>query len=144
MKCMVRFCMGLIMSSVVSYAAYSATVEFSLSDTTWTKLYGFDVVELRCCDLAEDGVGMPNLPRLGVRILIPQDMKVTGISMTCTTATTLEDSFCMALLRKELSGEAMAKEAATLIAKWKSRGLVEAVLQGIRTDVFNVSAPIAP
>jgi hypothetical protein len=47
-----------------------------------------------------------------------------------------------ALLRKELSGEAMAKEAATLIAKWKSRGLVEAVLQGIRTDVFNVSAPL--
>jgi hypothetical protein len=49
-----------------------------------------------------------------------------------------------ALSRKELSGEAMAKEAATLIAKWKSRGLVEAVLQGIRTDVFNVSAPIGP
>ncbi len=47
-----------------------------------------------------------------------------------------------ALLRKELSGEAMALEAATLIAKWKSRGLVEAVLQAIRTDVFNVSAPI--
>ena len=49
-----------------------------------------------------------------------------------------------ALLRKELSGEAMSKEAATLIAKWKSRGLVEAVLQGIRTDVFNVAPPIAP
>jgi uncharacterized protein YdiU (UPF0061 family) len=47
-----------------------------------------------------------------------------------------------ALTRKDISGEAMAKEAATLIAKWKSRGLVEAVLQGIRTDVFNVSAPI--
>ena len=49
-----------------------------------------------------------------------------------------------ALTRKDISGEAMAKEAATLIAKWKTRGLVEAVLQGIRTDVFNVSAPIAP
>jgi uncharacterized protein YdiU (UPF0061 family) len=49
-----------------------------------------------------------------------------------------------ALTRKDISGEAMAKEAATLIAKWKSRGLVEAVLQGIRTDVFNVSAPIGP
>ena len=47
-----------------------------------------------------------------------------------------------ALLRKELSGEAMALEAATLIAKWKSRGLVEAVLQAIRTDVFNVAAPL--
>ena len=48
------------------------------------------------------------------------------------------------LTRKELSGEAMAKEAALLIAKWKARGLTEAVLQGIRTDVFNVSAPIGP
>ena len=49
-----------------------------------------------------------------------------------------------ALSRKEVSGESLAKEAAVLIAKWKSRGLTEAVLQGIRTDVFNVSAPIAP
>ena len=49
-----------------------------------------------------------------------------------------------ALSRKDISGESLAKEAATLIAKWKARGLTEAVLQGIRTDVFNVSAPIAP
>jgi hypothetical protein len=49
-----------------------------------------------------------------------------------------------ALTRKDISGESMAKEAAVLIAKWKARGLTEAVLQGIRTDVFNVSAPIAP
>jgi len=31
-----------------------------------------------------------------------------------------------------------------LIAKWKTRGLTEAVLQAIHTDVFNVAAPIAP
>jgi len=49
-----------------------------------------------------------------------------------------------ALSRREVSGESLAKEAAILIAKWKARGLTEAVLQGIRTDVFNVSAPIAP
>ncbi len=49
-----------------------------------------------------------------------------------------------ALLRKDISGETMAIEAATLIAKWKSRGLTEAVLQAIRTDVFNVAAPIGP
>jgi hypothetical protein len=48
------------------------------------------------------------------------------------------------LSRKDISGESLAKEAAVLIAKWKARGLTEAVLQGIRTDVFNVSAPIAP
>jgi hypothetical protein len=49
-----------------------------------------------------------------------------------------------ALTRKDISGEAMSKEAATLIAKWKSRGLTEAVLQGIRSDVFNVPAPVGP
>ena len=49
-----------------------------------------------------------------------------------------------ALTRKDISGESLALEAATLIAKWKARGLTEAVLQAIRTDVFNVSAPIAP
>ena len=46
------------------------------------------------------------------------------------------------LIRADISGETLAKEAATLIAKWKARGLSEPVLQGIRTDVFNVSAPI--
>ncbi len=49
-----------------------------------------------------------------------------------------------ALSRKDISGESLAIEAATLIAKWKARGLTEAVLQAIRTDVFNVAAPIAP
>jgi hypothetical protein len=31
-----------------------------------------------------------------------------------------------------------------LIAKWVARGLTQSVLQAIRTDVFNVAAPIAP
>jgi len=49
-----------------------------------------------------------------------------------------------ALTRKDISGEGMALEAATLIAKWVARGLTQSTLQAIRTDVFNVSAPIAP
>ena len=49
-----------------------------------------------------------------------------------------------ALSRKEVSGESLAQEAAVLIAKWVARGLQEPVLQAIRTDVFNVAAPIAP
>ena len=49
-----------------------------------------------------------------------------------------------ALSRKDISGESLALEAAILVSKWTSRGLTAAVLQGIRTDVFNVSAPIAP
>ena len=48
-----------------------------------------------------------------------------------------------ALTRKDISGESLALEAAILITKWTARGLTSAVLQGIRTDVFNVSAPIA-
>ena len=49
-----------------------------------------------------------------------------------------------ALIRKDISGESLCKEAAILIAKWKARGLTEAVLQAVRTDVFNVVAPVAP
>jgi hypothetical protein len=49
-----------------------------------------------------------------------------------------------ALSRKDISGESFAQEAAILITKWTARGLQGPVLQAIRTDVFNVSAPIAP
>jgi hypothetical protein len=49
-----------------------------------------------------------------------------------------------ALTRRDISGESLAIEAATLIAKWVARGLTTAVLQAIRTDVFNVAAPAAP
>ena len=47
-------------------------------------------------------------------------------------------------LRKEMSGESLAQEAAVLIAKWVARGLTQAVLQAVRSEVFNVPAPIAP
>ena len=47
-------------------------------------------------------------------------------------------------IRKGMEGESLAIEAATLIAKWVARGLTQSVLQAIRTDVFNVAAPIAP
>jgi len=46
-------------------------------------------------------------------------------------------------IRRGMAGESLALEAATLITKWTSQGLTQAVLQAIRTDVFNVSAPIA-
>jgi hypothetical protein len=49
-----------------------------------------------------------------------------------------------ALTRKEVSGESLAIEAAVLIAKWTARGLTAPVLQAIRSEVFNVGAPIAP
>ena len=49
-----------------------------------------------------------------------------------------------AMTRKEISGEAAAIEAATLIAKWVQRGLAQSVLQVIRTGVFNVGAPVGP
>ena len=49
-----------------------------------------------------------------------------------------------ALQRKGVSGESLAKEVATLIAKWVSRGLGQSVLEAVRTQVFNVSAPVGP
>ncbi len=38
--------------------------------------------------------------------------------------------------------EQRAVEAAALIALWVARGLSQVVLQGIRTDIFNVGAPL--
>ena len=49
-----------------------------------------------------------------------------------------------ALTRKDISGESLALEAATLIAKWVARGLDQTLLQAIRSQVFNVPAPVAP
>ena len=47
-------------------------------------------------------------------------------------------------IRNGMEGESLAIEAAVLLGKWVARGLTQSVLQDIRTDVFNVSAPVAP
>ena len=46
-----------------------------------------------------------------------------------------------ALTRKEISGESAAMEADTLRKKWVDRGLTTAVLEAIRSQVFNIPAP---
>jgi hypothetical protein len=48
------------------------------------------------------------------------------------------------LRNQEISGESFAQEVAVLVAKWKARGLTQAVLEAIRTQVFDVSAPVGP
>jgi hypothetical protein len=45
------------------------------------------------------------------------------------------------LKRSDFSGDALAEEAAVLIGKWVARGLTQSVLETIRTQVFDVSAP---
>jgi hypothetical protein len=47
-------------------------------------------------------------------------------------------------IRRGMAGESLALEAQVLIAKWVGLGLSEAVLEAIRTGVFNVSASITP
>jgi transcriptional regulator with XRE-family HTH domain len=49
-----------------------------------------------------------------------------------------------AVMRRDISGESPAQAVAFLPAKWKGRGYTEAVLQGNRTEVFNVAQPIDP
>jgi hypothetical protein len=49
-----------------------------------------------------------------------------------------------ALLRRSVSGESAALETAVLVEKWVARGLAKSTLEAIRTDVFNVGAPVAP
>jgi hypothetical protein len=49
-----------------------------------------------------------------------------------------------ALERRGFSGESLALEVAVLLDKWVARGLAKSTLEAIRTDVFNVGAPVAP
>jgi len=44
----------------------------------------------------------------------------------------------------EMSGESAAQEAAVMIAKWTARGLLQSVLETVRTQVFNIGAPVGP
>jgi hypothetical protein len=43
---------------------------------------------------------------------------------------------------QEISGESLAQIVAVKIAKWVARGLTSSVLMDIRTQVFNVGAPL--
>ena len=45
------------------------------------------------------------------------------------------------LAQQDMSGDSLAIEAAILIGKWTARGLTQATLETIRTQVFNVGAP---
>jgi hypothetical protein len=42
---------------------------------------------------------------------------------------------------QDISGESAAMEADVLLQKWVTRGLTQAVLEAIRTQVFNIVAP---
>ncbi|HDQ99001.1 MAG TPA: hypothetical protein ENN51_01750 [candidate division WOR-3 bacterium] len=46
--------------------------------------------------------------------------------------------------RKLGAGQGLALEAATLVAKWVARGLSQSVLEKVRLQVFDVSAPVGP
>ncbi len=45
------------------------------------------------------------------------------------------------LQRREISGTSLQLEALVLLNKWVARGLTQSVLEAIRLQVFNVSAP---
>ncbi len=49
-----------------------------------------------------------------------------------------------ALQRRGVSGNSLAIEVETLIAKWVARNLTRSVLEAIRTQVFNVGPPPSP
>ena len=79
-----------------------------------------------------------------MELQVKQVLDGAGVDTTAYTGYLAFGREIWALTRKDISGESLAKAVAILIAKWKARGYTEAVLQAIRTDVFNVSAPIGP
>jgi hypothetical protein len=81
---------SLWLAYAVGMAAPSAETEFSTDDTTWYEENGYDVVELQGCYLGGSVPGEPNLPECGLRILIPQDMKVVSVRIDDTTSVEFE------------------------------------------------------
>ena len=86
-------------------------------------------------------------------VFVSIDQMETQVKQTCDAqgAATILYPFYLnfgrevwSLQQKGISGESLAIECSTLIAKWVSRGLSLAVLEAIRTQVFNVSAPVGP
>jgi hypothetical protein len=86
-------------------------------------------------------------------VFVSLDQMETQVKQTCDAqgAATIFYPFYLgfgrevwSLQQKGISGASLAQECATLIAKWVSRGLSLAVLEAIRSDVFNVSAPVGP
>jgi hypothetical protein len=46
--------------------------------------------------------------------------------------------------REDVSGDSLAREVQIILCKWVARGLVQAVLADIRSQVFNIPAPTPP
>ena len=49
-----------------------------------------------------------------------------------------------ALGRRGIDGESASIAAQTIIDKWVARGLVQSALEAIRTQVFDIAAPVTP
>lgn len=47
-----------------------------------------------------------------------------------------------ALQRRQISGTTLQLEALVLLNKWVARGLTQSVLEAVRLQAFNISAPI--
>ena len=76
-----------------------------------------------------------------MEIEVKQVLDGEGVSMAIYSQYLCFGREVWSLQRRGVSGETLAIEAATLVAKWVARGLDQTVLEKIRTDVFNVSAP---
>ena len=77
----------------------------------------------------------------GMESQVKQVLDIAGASMIQYPFYLCFGREMWSLSQKEVSGNALAEEAATLIGKWVSRGLVQSVLETIRTQVFNIGAP---
>ena len=46
--------------------------------------------------------------------------------------------------RRRYAGETLNLEVATTLGKWAARGLSQSVLEAIRSEVYNIPAPVGP
>jgi len=78
-----------------------------------------------------------------MEISVKQVLNSSGIS-TFQTASYLAFARMIWKAKQTYHGETLAQEAAVVIAKVVARGLTQAICQAIRSQVFDIGAPIAP
>jgi hypothetical protein len=82
-----------VLATGIVHSAPTGHLDFSVGDTVRVVWDGYDVVQLKGSDLCDRSVGAPYLPRKTVRILIPLNMRASGITILASESQELDDTF---------------------------------------------------
>lgn len=89
-KCVVFF--ALLLFSVLSFADYTSVITTNISELTFGKQEGYDVLTLPNREYTSI-VGYPQLPVKTFTYLIPADVSVSGITVTSNSVVQLNGNY---------------------------------------------------